>query len=355
MAISNDVLSSTLRILLDEEVDQLYQATPLLDKMRERGGVVTYDGGQKLNVPMILEEHSSITQLDSGYEPVNLAVKDALRQAEFNWCDFVAPVVITRSEELSNKGERAIIDIAEARMKSVMGALKREVEKQILANASTILTNLNTFNGLSQTDGGVVGPGGNSTAGFFDNAAFGSQTSGTNVGGLSKATFSRLNNQFVDAAGTLSIEQMTELYIDCQLNTPDGSAPDLILCSPQFYKAYKALLFEKERYIDEKTLDGGRLALAFNGAMVTPSPFLGSDVQNPAGGAPGDVSGNEIISAYFLNTKYIKLGFDSAAQFEMDDFESVSGYASRSANIYTRMQVYFEHLASQGLLTDGES
>ena len=44
MAISNDVLSSTLRILLDEEVDQLYQATPLLDKMRERGGIETYDG-----------------------------------------------------------------------------------------------------------------------------------------------------------------------------------------------------------------------------------------------------------------------------------------------------------------------
>ena len=137
MAISNDVLSSTLRILLDEEVDQLYQATPLLDKMRERGGVETYDGGQKLDVPLILEEHSSITQLDSGYEPVNLAVKDALRTASFTWCDFVAPIVITRSEELSNKGERAIIDIAEARMKSVMGALKREVEKQILANASS--------------------------------------------------------------------------------------------------------------------------------------------------------------------------------------------------------------------------
>lgn len=350
MAISNDVLSSTLRILLDEEVDQLYQATPLLDKMRERGGVVTYDGGQKLNVPMILEEHSSITQLDSGYEPVNLAVKDALRQAEFNWCDFVAPIVITKSEELSNKGERAIIDIAEARMKSVMGSLKREVEKQILANASAILSNLNTFNGLSAADGGA-GSGGDSTSGFFDNVAFGSQTSGTDVGGLSKATFSRLNNQFIDAGGTLSIEQMTELYIDCQLNTPDGSAPDLIICSPQFYKAYKGLLYDKERFIDEKVLDGGRLALAFNGAMVVPSPFLGSNVQNP-GGTP---AGNEIISAYFLNTRYIKLGFDSAAQFEMDDFESVSGYASRSANIYTRMQVYFEHLASQGLLTDGEA
>jgi hypothetical protein len=350
MAISNDVLSSTLRILLDEEVDQLYQATPLLDKMRERGGVETYDGGQKLDVPLILEEHSSITQLDSGYEPVNLAVKDSLRTASFSWCDFVAPIVITRSEELSNKGERAIIDIAEARMKSVMGALKREVEKQILANASSVLTNLNTFNGLSAADGGA-GSGGNSTQGFFDNVAFGSQTAGTNVGSLSKATFARLQNQFVDDAGTLDLSSMTDLYINCQLNTPDGSAPDLIICSPQFYKSYKAKLQAQERYIDEKVLDGGRLALAFNGAMVVASPFLGSDVQNPA----GTPAGKEIISAYYLNTRYIKLAFDSAAQFEMDDFEHVSGYASRSANIYTRMQVYFSHLASQGLHCDAEA
>ena len=46
MAISNDVLSSTLRILLDEEVDQLFQATPLLSMMRAKGGIETYDGGQ---------------------------------------------------------------------------------------------------------------------------------------------------------------------------------------------------------------------------------------------------------------------------------------------------------------------
>ena len=348
MAISNDVLSSTLRILLDEEVDQLYQATPLLDKMRERGGVVTFDGGQKLNVPLILEEHSSITQLDSGYEPVNLAVKDSLRQAEFNWCDFVAPIVITRSEELSNKGERAIIDIAEARVKSVMGALKREVEKQVLANASTVLTNLNSFNGLTATDGGA-GAGGN-TSGFFDNVIFGSQA-GT-VGGLSKGTFPRLNNQFIDAGGVLTIDQMTDLYIQCQLNTPDGSAPDLIICSAAFYTAYKGLLFAQERFVDEKVLDGGRLALAYNGALVCPTPFLGAANQRADGALP---VGNEIISAYFLNTKYMKMGFDSAAQFEMDDFESVSGYASRSANIYTRLQIYFEHLASQGVLTDGEA
>ena len=145
MAISNDVLSSTLRILLDEEVDNLFKAVPLLEEMRKGGGVETYDGGQKLDVPLILAEHSSITQLSNGYEPVNLAVKDALRNASFNWCDFVAPVVITKKEELSNKGPRAIVSIAEARMKSVMGLLQREVEKQLVAGSSTVLSDLNTL------------------------------------------------------------------------------------------------------------------------------------------------------------------------------------------------------------------
>lgn len=348
MAISNDILSSTLRILLDEEVDQLYQSTPLLDKMRERGGIETYDGGQKLDVPLILEEHSQITQLNSGYEPINLAVKDVLRNASFNWCDFVAPIVITKAEELSNRGDRAIIDVAEARMKSVMGLLKREVEKQILCNASNILSNLNTFNGLSAGSN----TGSNSTNGFFDNAAFGSQSTATDIGGLSKANFSRLQNQYLSAGGNLSIQEMTQLYLDCQLNTPDGSAPDLIVCSPGFFQAYKGQLYDKERYIDEKVLDGGRLALAFHGAQIQADPFLGPSVQDKAGGTP---TGTAIISAYFLNTKYIKLGFDSAAQFEMDDFEFISGYAARSANVYTRMQVYFQHLASQGLMSHGEA
>jgi hypothetical protein len=221
MAISNDILSSTLRILLDEEVDNLYKAVPLLDRMREQGGVETYDGGQKLSVPLILEEHSSITQLSSGYEPVNLAVKDALRTADYEWCDFVAPIVITRKEELSNKGERAIINIAEARMKSVMGLLKREVEKQLVANSSTVLTELNTFNGITG--------GAGSATGFFENAAFGAQTNV--VGGIDKAVFTTYNNQFIDFGGNLAtnmISNLTDLYVQCQINTPDGSSALLI-------------------------------------------------------------------------------------------------------------------------------
>jgi len=328
MAISNDVLSSTLRILLEEEVDNLFKAVPLLEEMRKSGGVETYDGGQKLDVPLILAEHSSITQLSNGYEPVDLAVKDALRNASFNWCDFVAPVVITKKEELSNKGPRAIVSIAEARMKSVMGLLQREVEKQLIAGSSSVLSDLNTLRASSTS---------RANGGFMAGAAYGSQSG--QVGGIDTAAFSTFQNQYKSSA-TLSISDMTDLYIQCQAYTPGGGAPNVIISSAENYRDYKALLFANERFMGESQLDGGRLALMFHGARMYYDPFLDNVTD-----------GTNDIRAYFLNTDYLKLAFDSSAQFEMEDFEHISGYASRSANIFTRMQMYVQHLGAQGLLT----
>lgn len=333
MAISNDILSSTLRILLADETDNLFKAVPLLDQMKKQGGIDYYDGGQRVDVPLILAEHSTITQLATGYEPVNLAVQDALRNASYNWCDFVAPIVINKKEELSNRGDRAIVSIAEARMKSVMGLLKRELEKQLIQGTSVILTDMNSLNGAI-------------ASGFLEDAVFGTQTN--TVGGISKAAFpADYQNQFVNSGATFlttGIEDLTGLYIDAQVRTPDASAPNLILASPALYKNYKSLLFDKERFIDEKTLDGGKLALAFNGAMMFVDPFLPTTGKNAT-----------TISGYALNTKHIKMVMDSDADFTMTDFEFISGYAARSANVFVRAQIYVNHLASQGVISNAET
>jgi hypothetical protein len=215
-------------------------------------------------------------------------------------------------------------------MKSVMGTLRREWERQAVAGTSVILSDMLTLNG------GAV------ATGFLEGLATGAQNN--TVGGLSKATFRELENQFIDAATTLSIPEMANLMINCQIKTPDGTAPNLILASPLFYQTYKGLLFSNERYVDESTLDGGRLALAFNTAKMYVDSFL-----------PATSDAGNALSAYFLNTKFLKVGFDSDANFKMGDFETVSGYAARSANIYVRTQLYFHHLASQGVLVRGES
>jgi hypothetical protein len=337
MAISNEILSSTLRVLAEREVDNLYKNVPFLNEVRNSGGVEVIDGGSKIDRALILAEHSSITQLSSGYEAVNLAVADALKNASFEFCDFVAPIVITKKEELSNRGERAIISIVEARTKSVMGMLQREFEKQIVANSSTVLTELNTLFGTADATA--------SNTGFLEALAYGSQTN--TVGGLAKNTYTTFNNQVSAAGGAFAtngpVSFMTDLYIECQNFSPSGT-PNLILSSPASYKLYKNALFEKERYMPEDTLDGGRLALAFAGAKMYVDPFM------PAGA----VSANQ-VSMYFLNTDFMKLVIDSDANFSVGEFEHISGYASRAAHIMCRCQLITDHLGSQGVITQAET
>jgi hypothetical protein len=349
MGIQYDILASTLRILRDREVDNTFRTIPLLEAVQRAGNVEMVDGGQKVDHPVILAEHSNITQLATGYESVNLAVKDALRTASFDWCDFVAPVVITEKEQLSNKGSRAIIRIAEARLKSVMGMLKREWCKQTVTGNSTVLSELNTLNGEGVNAAGAWGAtAAANTSGFLNRQAFGSQTN--TVGGIAKASFtSSWQNQVADAAnnfGNNGLKKMSNLMINTQIYAPEGEI-DIILASPLSYELYRNELTDQERYTSaEQTKDiVGKLILMYNGASMYIDNGLG--FTTAAGAKP--------VSMYFLNSKLFSVYFDKDAHFEMSDMERISGYAAASSNIMVRTQLACSHLAGLGVLLDAEN
>lgn len=331
--VQNDILASTLRILRDREVDNTFRAIPLMDAVQTLGNVEDVDGGSYIDSPVILTDHSTITQLSTGYEAVSLAVKDPLRTASYSWCDATAPVVITRKEELSNKGERAIIRIAEARLKQTMGMFKREIEKQIIAGSSTILTDLESLNGVD------------AATGWFEEGAFGSQ--GNTVGGISKSGFpTSWQNQVQNGSFAANgLKKMQQLLIDCQQYAPEGDV-DLILASPISYGLYKDELQQLERYVSaaEQRDMAGRLALAFNGAKMLIEPNLGFTG-----------SGGTQVSMYFLNSKLFNIYFDRDAKFELGDMESISGYAAMSAQIAVRMQICSSNLSGHGLLVNAET
>ena len=337
MAIQNDILSSTARARSKKALDNLFQTVPLLDHIKKAGGVEIINGGQRITRAAILAEHSNITQLATGYEAVSSSVADVLRSPEYEWCDFVAPIVITKKEELSNRGENAVISIADSRMKSVIGMLKREWELQTIRGTSTVLTELGSLNGV------------NTATGWLEELAFGAQ--GNTVGGLSKATYATSNwqNQTFDVSGgggtfaTQGLNGMAELMLQTQIYAPEG-AVDLILASPTSYRLYKNTLQAQERYMPKETvLDAGRLALAYNGALMYVENNLGNAV------------GANTPSMYFLNTKSMKVVFDSDANFSMTDFEHKSGFAAREAQMFVRTQIVADHLASLGLLVDAEA
>ena len=336
MAIQNDILSSTARARSKKAVDNLFKTVPLLDHIKSAGGVEVINGGQQIQRSVIFADHSNITQLATGYEPISSQVSDVMRSPLYEWCDFVAPIVITKKEELSNRGENAVISIADARMKSVMGMLKREWELQAVRGSSTVLTEMGSLNGA------------NTLTGWLEEGAFGTGQANT-VGGLSKTTYaaSNWNNQSFNVAsnfGTNGLDGMTDLMIQCQIYSQEGNV-DLILSSPTSYRLYKSFLQAQERYTPKETvLDGGKLALAFNGALMY--------VENNLGVSAG---GGITPSMYFLNSKSMKVVFDSDANFSMSDFQTKSGYAAREAHVFVRTQLIADHLASLGLLYNAEA
>ena len=172
------------------------------------------------------------------------------------------------------------------------------------------------------------------------------------MGGISKDTYKaqNWNNQVGTVAGAAFNTNragegaMTDLMIQTQIYAPEGTV-DLILASPTSYKLYKQSLRSQEQYVKETVLDGGRLALAFSGALMY--------VENNLGFTGSGASNT--MSMYFLNSKSMKIVFDKEANFSLSDFQDKSGYAAREAHLYVRTQLVADHLASLGILTNGEA
>lgn len=343
MAISNDLLSSTLYSIRDGEVDELFQKVAFLDNAKRYGGIEYEDGGIKIQRPLSIAEHSQITNLPTGYEAVNLAVKDVLQPAIYEWSDFTAPIVITKKEELENKGEKAIVKIVEARMRSVMGMLRRELNKQLLRGNSTVLTSVNTLNG------DVAG-------GFLEAETKAQQAlTGNTVGGISKQTYpvNGWTNQAADINaqfGLNGILGMQQMAIQANTVTHMGEI-QCVLLSEAAMANYRRALFAQERYINEKTLDGGRMQLAFGGAVVEQDLELGFNYTSASfnGGVAAPLSG------YFLNFDGVKLCMHKDADFAVSPFEHISGTTARAAQLYVKMQLIADHLGSCGVLFDADT
>jgi len=338
MPISNELLSSTLFSIRDGEVDELFQRVPFLDFAKRLGGIEYEDGGIKIQRPLAVSNHSTITQLATGYEPVSLAVQDVMQPALYEWSDFVAPIVITKKEELENSGEKAIVKIVEARMRNVMGLLRREINRQLVAGDSAVLTSLNTLNGVA------------TVTGFLEQGAPTAAGQTNTLGGLARSLvpdgnglFNRIfnaNNLF----GTDGIRGMHQITAETSARAPMGDVK-LVLCSEAGYANYRRALFLNERYIDEKQLNAGYMSLAFGNAAVVQDVFMPDATVNGGGNA---------ATMYFINFDGIKLVMHSDGDLVVSPFEYIPGTTARSAQIYWKGQLIADNLASCALLFNGD-
>ena len=175
MAPPTSVLSTTLQLLRDKLVDNSYLAHPLFRAIEQSGNLIRVSGGARVEQPVIFGDHSQLTELTNGFEPVSMAVTDPFQVAKFEYSNFTQPIILSAVEELANKGETAVVNILEAKMNNVMLALRKAVSTRVFVGGNT-LSSLQTLNGMGTATAAA------DTTGWLEGVATGSQLN--TVGGL---------------------------------------------------------------------------------------------------------------------------------------------------------------------------
>lgn len=335
--IGNELLSTTMHILMKEWRDNVSEATAFLDaheRVHGAGGP-TQAGGTRIVIPLGMGEHSSTTRMQTGFERIDLSVSDVLEPAVYNWGHVVRPVAISSEEEYVNSGESAIISILESRVKMTANALKREFCKQVVQGSVAGWEDWETLNGI---DG---------TTGFLEHRADAAQTN--TVGGVSKGSNqdkTGWQHSFYDGAASFNSNGLAGLYdLKVEIASKGGNQPNVILASRDGFKNLKRSLQANERYVSQDKIDGGRLVEYWDGIMIDVERFMPK--------VTGAASATDPASFMFLNLEDIHMIWDPKGYFDMSDFETVSGeYDVRSAKIRCRGQLVCRSLAGAGMAID---
>tara|TARA_R110002074_G_scaffold263865_2_gene435952 strand:+ start:5366 stop:6418 length:1053 start_codon:yes stop_codon:yes gene_type:complete len=341
LTIGNELLSTTMHILMKDFRDNVHESVAFLDAQeRVHGaGKPVQSGGSRIVVPLGFGEHSKSTRMQTGFERIDLSVEDVLKPAQYDWGHIVRPVAISSEEEMVNQGDSAILSILETRTKMVANALKRDFVKQIVKGGQAGWEDWNTLNGFDVTTG--------DHAGFLEQDAIGSQ--GNTVGGVNKSTYSDKTgwqNQRFDGAGSFNANGLAGMYdlkVEIDAVSPSGP-PNVILASRAGFKNLKRSLQAHERYVDQSKIDGGRVVEYWDGVQINVEYNMPD---------AGTTTGSDPISFYFLNMNDIYTLWDPKGYFDLSDFETVSGeYDVRSAKMRCRGQLIAKHLGSSGVAFD---
>lgn len=311
-ALSEELASTTMHSFVKNElIDVRAYPLPLLDAM-ERGKQEVLDGGtHKIIIPIDVDDHSGMTQLATGYENINLGVQDVGQPGEDETGLWVTPVVIGPRETRRNRGKAAQIDILQARTKNALHAFRRNFHKRLWGTQDgtydEAFTDLNTLNGDDYSDG------------FLESAAVGAQSN--SVHGLSKSTYNQIgwNHQYAAVGGAFGTAGLAALQlVTVQKDSIRMSNNGEWFGSVSAMANLKRALNSNERYVDAKKLDGGRLALEWNGEKMT----VCRDLPNS-----GTVTGqsNQEWSFVYLDLDTIKFRPEKGDYFSTGKFREIPG------------------------------
>jgi len=277
-------------------VDNIYKASPILARLREKADV--QDGGSKIVQPVRYSKGTSGSY--SGFTQFNINPVDQHTAAEFDWKQYFANITITGEEEAKINGDNAVVRLVEQKV--------ADAEKDLREDLSNGIYNDPTSEDTIGLDG------------------FKHMINNTGIyGGIDRATDTWWVPGLVDtnpheASGLedpTSADYLPKLIrAGIKATTVNNEKPSLIVTDPDTFDILADILDEKQRFTDPKLADLGFESIRVTGVLVVPDSLC------PA---------NHI---FFLNEEYVKLIEHSNKRFTMSPFVKPADRDGQVAQIF---------------------
>lgn len=280
-----DIIATTIQQRSGKLADNVTYNNALLFKLRERGNVRPFGGGNVILEEIMYNDSSTNnTNSYSGYEVLNITPNSPISSAQYSITQYASAVSMSGLEMLQNSGKEQIIDLMEGRIQVAEAQLMNRISGDLYGdgtgNAGKNLTGLASAVATSPSSG-TYGGIDRLNWSFWRNYAY----SGLSNGG---AAVSAANIQAYMTTVGVSIVRGTD-------------KADLIAAGTNYYSLYVNSLQAIQRVTSEKMAGAGFSSLKFFGggaeADVVLDGGIGATTYNNG-------TGNTNLM-YFLNTKYI--------------------------------------------------
>ncbi len=327
----DQLLSTTLFAYRPKMVDNIFKSSAFLAALRKYEGVVYQNGGERIQIPLMYEENSTVKSY-SGFEILDTTPQDGITSAFYPWCEIAGTISISRRQERQNSGEAAILKLLESKIMQAEMTMKSKVNSQLIlgtVSSSTFVPGnsakdmyplgyfLRKLNATDPTTGGSVG---NISGASYDwwrhrTAEFADADASKNTGndfGIAVTTYAGLK---------IGLKRM---YNYCSRGA-DGSGPNLVLMNQDTYEEYESALDANLRYTDTGLADMGFDNIKLKGAVCIWDELV-PDIENGTAAVT-------LGSAFFLNTKFYKLTIDTETDFITTPFIEPENQTARTAKI----------------------
>jgi hypothetical protein len=276
----SDIITTTIQARGNALADNVSSNNALLLKMKERGNVKPFSGGNVILEEIMYNDTDTLNAGSySGYDTIDITPNSPISSASFDIKQYAAAVSISGLEMLQNSGKEQIIDLLEGRIQVAEAQLMNQISAGLYSDGT--------------------GNGGKDIVGLAA-AVSTSPTSGT-YGGINRATWSFWRNVAFDAT-TDGNAAATSANIQSYMNrvavqlVRGTDRPDIIVADNNYYRLYLESLQAIQRITSESSGGAGFTSLKYFGAGFNCDVYLD-------GGIGGSAPANRM---YFLNTKYLK-------------------------------------------------